>query len=400
VVGDHKQVSPDAGFISAQRIQELKHRFLAEQPYRDEMTPEKSLYELAVRVYSAANIMLREHFRCVPPIIAYSNRGHYGGQIQPIRIPNASERIDPPLVDIFVPAGVRDKRDRNELEAQAIAAEVAALIGDERYAGRTIGVVSLLGTEQAAHIDAVVRHQCDAGELIRRRFECGDARNFQGSDRDIIFLSMVVDPQSCRPVSGLMFEQRFNVAASRARDRMYLVRSVSASDLSDRDLRAGLLAHFDKPLAADTQESESLIERCESEFEREVYEELVSRGYRVIPQVKTGAYRIDLVVEGSGDTRLAVECDGDEFHGPERWQHDTARQRVLERAGWTFWRCFASTWTLRRDEVFAELLERLGALGVEPIGAIDHAPSLVEKRTWHPDTVEEDEKEPVAETVL
>src|SRR6266702_4637846 len=389
VVGDHKQVSPDAGFIAAQRIQELKQRFLAEQPYRDEMTPEKSLYELAVRVYSAANIMLREHFRCVPAIIAYSNRAHYGGQIQPIRIPNATERIDPPLVDIHVPGGERDKRDRNDLEAQAIAAEVAALIADEQYAGRTIGVVSLLGSEQAHYIDAVVRRQCDAGELIRRRFECGDARNFQGSDRDIIFLSMVVDPQNCRPLSGLMFEQRFNVAASRARDRMYLVRSVTTSDLSDRDIRAGLLAHFDKPLAAQTQESESLLERCESEFEREVYGELVSRGYRVIPQVKTGAYRIDLVVEGSGDTRLAVECDGDEFHGHDRWQHDTARPRVLERAGWTFWRCFASTWTLRKDEVFAELLERLGALGIEPIGAIDRAPSLVEKRTWKPVEVPE-----------
>lgn len=384
VVGDHKQVSPDAGFIAAQRIQELKQRFLADQPYRDEMTPEKSLYELAVRVYSAANIMLREHFRCVPPIIAYSNRAHYGGQIQSIRIPNASERIDPPLVDIYVPNGERDKRDRNEMEAQAIAEEVAALIADERYGGRTIGVVSLLGSEQAHHIDAVVRGKCDATELLRRRFECGDARNFQGSDRDIIFLSMVVDRQNCRPLSGLMFEQRFNVAASRARDRMYLVRSVNASDLSDRDIRAGLLAHFANPIAADTPQSESLIERCESEFEREVYNELVSRGYRVTPQVKTGAYRIDLVVEGSGDTRLAVECDGDEFHGHDRWQHDTARQRVLERAGWTFWRCFASTWTLRKDEVFAELLERLAALGIEPIGAIDRAPGLVERRTWQP----------------
>src|SRR4029077_13885623 len=151
----------------------------------------------------------------------------------------------------------------------------------------------------------------------------------------------------------------------------------------DRDIRAGLLSHFDKPLATDT-ESESLLERCESEFEREVYGELVSRGYRVIPQVKTGAYRIDLVVEGSGDTRLAVECDGHEFHGHDRWQHERARQRVLERAGWTFWRCFASTWTLRKDEVFAELLERLGALGIEPIGAIHRDPGLVEKRTWKP----------------
>jgi len=48
--------------------------------------------------------MLREHFRCVHAIIAYSNRAHYGGQIQPIRIPNATERIDPPLVDIHVRA--------------------------------------------------------------------------------------------------------------------------------------------------------------------------------------------------------------------------------------------------------------------------------------------------------
>jgi hypothetical protein len=34
-----------------------------------------------------------------------------------------------------------------------------------------------------------------------------------------------------------------------------------------------------------------------------------------MPQVRTGAFRIDMVVEGANDSRLAVECDGDEFHG-------------------------------------------------------------------------------------
>ena len=33
-------------------------------------------------------------------------------------------------------------------------------------------------------------------------------------------------------LSGQVFEQRFNVAASRARDRMYLVRSVKLAELS------------------------------------------------------------------------------------------------------------------------------------------------------------------------
>ena len=39
VVGDDKQVSPDGGFIASARIDELKARFLSEQPYRNEMTP-------------------------------------------------------------------------------------------------------------------------------------------------------------------------------------------------------------------------------------------------------------------------------------------------------------------------------------------------------------------------
>jgi very-short-patch-repair endonuclease len=131
-----------------------------------------------------------------------------------------------------------------------------------------------------------------------------------------------------------------------------------------------------------TEEAEALVNRCESGFERDVFTELTKRGYRVMPQVKSGAYRLDMVVEGDNDTRLAIECDGDEFHGPDRWAQDTQRQRVLERAGWTFWRCFASTWVLRKDEIIAELLDRLTAMGIGPVGVAERAPAFVEKRVW------------------
>jgi len=380
VVGDDKQVSPDGGFIAAKRIQELRDRFLADQPYKEAMTPEKSLYDLAARVFAAHHVMLREHFRCVPPIIAYSNRVFYKGAIQPLRIPKGTERIDPPLVDIYVEDGLRGPNSTNAREADVIADEVGALLADPRFAGRTIGVVSLLGMEQAKSIDERVRRRFSAAELLRRRFECGDARTFQGSERDIMFISVVVDPNDCKAVAGNMFEQRFNVAASRARDRMYLVRSVEASDLSERDLRLTLLRHFDKPIVVDKAEAALLIDRCESSFEREVYSALIEKGYRVTPQVETGAYRIDMVVEGSGDLRLAIECDGDEFHGPDRWPHDMLRQRILERAGWTFWRCFASTWRLRKDEVLEELIARLAEMRIEPLGAMERARELVDKR--------------------
>jgi very-short-patch-repair endonuclease len=386
VVGDDKQVSPDGGFISAVRIQELKDRFLTGQPHAPTLTPEKSLYDIASTVFAAQKVMLREHFRCVPPIIAYSNT-FYDGFIQPLRIPKSSERMDPPLVDIHVPNGLRSRHDVNEQEALAIAQEIEAIVANRQFAGRSLGVVSLLGPDQAKHIDSVVRQRVDAMELIRRNFACGDARVFQGSERDIMFLSMVVDPASCKALSGNMFEQRFNVAASRARDRMVLVRSVELSDLSHADLRRGLLEHFSKPLDGSVSETRNLINECESGFERDVYKELQGRGYRVVPQVKAGSFRIDMVVEGADDSRLAIECDGDEFHGPDRWAADMSRQRVLERAGWTFWRCFASTWHLRKDEVLQELLDRLAAMGIERLGAIERIPSLVEKRVWRAEVV-------------
>ncbi len=178
VVGDDKQVSPDGGFISSQRIDELRNRFLADQPYGVEMTPEKSLYDLAARVFAAEQVMLREHFRCVPPIIAYSNR-FYKGAIQPLRIAKASERLDPPLIDVYVESGFRDGRDLNRREAEAIVEEIELILADDQFRGRTIGVVSLLGMEQAKHIDALVRERCPVGELVQRRFQAGDARPFE-----------------------------------------------------------------------------------------------------------------------------------------------------------------------------------------------------------------------------
>ena len=243
--------------------------------------------------------------------------------------------------------------------------------------------MSLLGPDQAKYIYNLVVSRVDVSELDRRKFACGDAYVFQGSERDIMFLSMVADHSKHHALSGQVFEQRFNVAASRARDRMYLVRSVKLSELSMSDVRRTLVEHFSAPLD-DAEAERTQIDLCESGFERDVYSTLIELGYRVTPQVKSGAYRIDMVVEGANDTRLAIECDGDEFHGPDRWPADMQRQRVLERAGWVFWRCFASTWSLRKDDVRAELLARLDAMGIEPLGALERMPLVVESRNWPP----------------
>lgn len=161
---------------------------------------------------------------------------------------------------------------------------------------------------------------------------------FQGREADIVFISMVADADSVKALSGEMYEQRFNVAASRAKDRLYLYRSFRREDLSDNDLRGRLLDHFAGPLRRDPERKGR--ERCESDFERAVFDRLAAKGYRVTPQVPVARFRIDLVVEGHSGRRLAVECDGDQYHTPDDWLHDLQRQRTLERVGWTFWRCW------------------------------------------------------------
>lgn len=368
VVGDHKQVSPSAVGTAEEKIKELINRFLTNQPHGSEMTPDKSIYDLARVVFAGNSVMLKEHFRCVPAIIEFSNREFYQGDIRPLRVPKANERLDPPLVDVFVKGGNRSG-DVNDPEAKAIVDEVEAILADPEFGGRTIGVVTLLGTAQAAHIHKLVSERISPIDVVARKISVGPPPVFQGRERDIMLVSMVVGPGDRSAANRADMHQRFNVALSRARDRMYLFRSVAETEFKEDSLNGKVISHFKQPFRQDSKKVQALRERCESGFELEMFDELVKRGFRVEPQVPSGGYRIDFVVEGNEGRRLAIECDGDRFHGPGQWQDDMARQRVLERAGWTFWRCFASSFVRRRNEVLEDLVRTLERLGIEPLGA-------------------------------
>lgn len=370
VVGDHKQVSPSAIGVPEEKIKELRDRFLTLQPFGSEMTPDKSIYDLARVVFAGSSVMLVEHFRCVPAIIEYSNREFYQGDIKPLRLPKANERLDPPLIDVFVKGGYRNN-DINHAEAKAIVDEIESILMDPDLVGRSIGVVTLLGTAQAAEIQKLITNRISPTDVLARQIAVGPPPVFQGRERDIMLISMVVGPGERGAANRADMKQRYNVAMSRARDRMYLFRSVEQSAFAEDSLNAKVIHHFKEPFRINARMAQVLRDRCESGFEFDVYDELVKRGYRVEPQVRCGAYRIDFVVNGREGRRLAIECDGDRFHGPGQWSDDMARQRVLERAGWTFWRCFASSWARRKDECVHDLLQTLDGLGIEALGSED-----------------------------
>jgi hypothetical protein len=63
-----------------------------------------------------------------------------------------------------------------------------------------------------------------------------------------------------------------------------------------------------------------------------------------------------------GHYRLAVECDGDTWHGPKEYERDLARQRDLERCGWTFFRIRESEFYIDPHAVLRRLWEQVDAM--------------------------------------
>ncbi|MBZ0151859.1 MAG: AAA family ATPase [Planctomycetes bacterium] len=376
VVGDDQQISPSGVGVADAAIAGLQTQFLDGVPHHHALSAQSSVYGNA-KIRFGNNIVLREHFRCMPEIIQFSNDLCYannGTPLDPLRTYPAN-RLQP-LVLRHVEEGYRTGSTQNAInppEADAIVAQIVSCVRDPRYAGATMGVISLQGEAQAKRIERTLLECLDPKIIEERRLICGDAYAFQGDERTVIFLSMVAAPGEVKigTLSTDSARQRFNVAVSRAQDQLWLFYTAGLDVLSNLCMRHRLLSYMLKPSRQATEESHQSFD---SEFERAVFRLITARGFHVRTQVCVGdptnhRYRIDLVVEGM-QGRLAVECDGDQWHGPERYEQDMARQRDLARAGWEFVRIRGGDFYRDPAKALEPLWADLQRLGIEP-GGID-----------------------------
>jgi len=385
VIGDDKQVSPAAVGVDQQQLRDLAERHIPDEPYKSAwVDPKRSLFDEAVMRFGA-RLVLTEHRRCVPEIIEFSNRIAYlpdNIKLEPVR-QYGSDRLEPIRV-VHVRDGYESGTTSkiNRPEADAIVEQVRKCLTDPRYDNRTLGVISLLGPTQARHIQAKLLEAVPPEEWKARDLRCGDAADFQGSERDVIFLSMVSAPQAEGRANALtqeMYIQRYNVAASRAKDQLWIFHTVRRDQLTNpSDLRHQLL-EYGYAVQARTGSGEhglgtvpedERVPPFDSLFEQRVYNRIRAHGYTVVPQHPALGYRIDLVVIGARG-RLAVECDGDAWHGPDRYAQDLARQRELERCDWQFFHIRESAYYADPAATMEELWRTLDELEIRPPGWVD-----------------------------
>jgi very-short-patch-repair endonuclease len=367
IVGDDNQISPAAVGQRIDVIEELIDRYLDDIPNKHLYDGQQSLYDLATASFGGV-IRLREHFRCVPSIISFSNDLCYH-DIRPLR-----EATDSPLKPSVVLERIDGARTPgtkvNPYEADYVSALLAACCEHPAYKDASVGIISLLGEEQSREIQDRVRQLVAAEELERRNFVVGDAYHFQGDERDVMFLSTVESPSGQAPatLNKRADQQRFNVATSRARNQMWIVHSIDAGQLNPEDMRARLLSHYG--LTDQREQNWKEVDDLLSDHERYYFQRLVAnriidRGYRTRAEVEVGHYRIDLVIDGDRRS-LAVECDGERWHTLDNLSDDVARQMTLERLGWKFARIRGGEFFRDPDKALQSLWSRLTELGITP----------------------------------
>ncbi|MDH6228175.1 AAA domain-containing protein [Streptomyces sp. MJP52] len=382
VVGDSKQVSPSNVGLKHEEYFQLQRRLLTRLPdsVRSLFGPESSFFDLTESLSSGSGtLMLKEHFRCMPEIISFSNELCYNRQLQPLRQYGA-ERLNP-VRTVLVEDGEAygtGARLVNPNEARALVDAVAECCADPAYEGRTMGVVTLRSSKaHREELENLLAERIGYDERVRRRIRVGDAEDFQGDERHVLFVSCVNSPTTAAGTvaggfNGKAYEQRLNVAASRAQDQLWVFHSARAEQFHANDLRRRWLDHLTRPAEEETAAVEGEVlpdvrhEAFDSLFQQEVYLELTARRYRVRPRYRVGRHTLDLVVEG-GTRRLAVACDGDTFGEGEDASTAAARQRDLERVDWRFVRIRASRFRFDREQALAPLWAELERLGIEPM---------------------------------
>ena len=327
-----------------------------------------SLYSVAATTYRP--LMLKEHFRCVPEIIGYSNKTSYDLKIKPLR-ESGSSNLKPAVINYKVP-GMRDeKRKINELEAKTVVSLIKACMEMKEYADSSFGVISLLGDEQSDLIQKMIVEKIDVTDIEKHDILCGNSSHFQGDERDVIFLTMV-DSNSGEVPLRVMTDgtesarkKRYNVAASRAKNQMWVVNSLDIdNDLKTGDIRKEFLEYVSSP--KEMLLTEEMEKNSESVFEEKIAKYLISEGYHIEQQWEAGLYKIDMVALFQ-DKKVAIECDGEKWHSTEEQiREDMERQNVLERCGWEFIRIRGSRYFKNPESAMKTLIEELNRKGIYP----------------------------------
>jgi very-short-patch-repair endonuclease len=377
IAGDHKQLRPSN--LGAGRI-EIDEELIEEDAEITVALEEESLLDLARFKYQ--DVLLNFHYRSqYEELIAFSNYAFYKGRLYVS--PNVTKPAKPPIEFIRVNDALWVNRS-NYQEAREVISLLKQFF-ENRTGAETIGIITF-NSSQRDLIDDLIDEEsvknpsfASAVKAEISRKENGEdiglfvknIESVQGDERDVIIFSIgYAKNENGRLVRNYGWlnqkggENRLNVAISRARKKVYIVSSFDPSELQVEDAKndgprilkkylqyAQAISNSDNETAkqlllsfGDAENNDANIS-FDSDFENQVYDELVELGYTVETQVGIGGYSIDLAIKRDSKYILGIECDGKLYHSSKSArERDYHRQKYLESRGWRIHRIWSTNW--------------------------------------------------------
>ncbi|MDF1694363.1 MAG: AAA domain-containing protein [Saprospiraceae bacterium] len=292
VAGDPKQLN-HVSFLPNAFISKSKERHhLEDKAYFDYRR--YSLLDMvdAVTVHSDNEGVLEEHYRSQPSIIGFNNRYFYGDRLQVMTAHGSHKSED--CVHFLKVEGKQQKDNTNTEELEFIIKEVEMLFEHDKNKPipRSIGIISPFRNQTDLFKRYALKH-LDSENIERHDVLIGTPFEFQGEERDVVFISFALDNESASgSFAYLSRENMFNVATSRAKAEQYIVHSFNKERIS----KGGLLhSFFHHQHHHDLGSSEA-----KDVFAKDVISALKENGVSSITQDETISGRsIDLLIHGN-----------------------------------------------------------------------------------------------------
>jgi len=379
IVGDENQtaVATQARLFPISRTNQLLDRYLINHPFKQQFNinnRSSSVYSLSGVIYPNI-ISLREHFRCRPELIGFSNEYIHDKQIIPLK--TATDNLYGAAAEVHF---IEDdpKNPKKPGIVKACVQLVSGLLEDVE-SGKlpripSLGVLCLDSSNQD-HQDLLnrelFRHPLIKANHKELKLLVGTSREFQGDERDIMILTTTASHsfspegkiRAPRSVMGEDMSRIYNVAASRARDKAILLHSIHPEALARMKpvcFRKRLIDYFSLQMMNQEEERPTYqakdMHASLGKVGQEVFSTLQEQGFEksLIPQYKLGPYHIDLALITEGKKRaIFIDVEG---NSADNLNH----QLVLERAGWACFRVQALEWMVQKTQVQEKLRKWMG----------------------------------------
>lgn len=299
---------------------------------------------------------LKQHYRCHPDIIEFSNHAFYEGKLIAQTALLKYRKFLPirenGLVWEHTPGEtVRAARGAwNPAKVDKVAATFDRWVGQGLFSeqGLTYGIISPYRKqveEMQKRISSFSWFQS-----VASRFIIGTAHSFQGSECDVLIYSPVVSANMDGYLLKFAATQKdlINVTVTRAKSLLYIVGDVNACQ-SAADTPLHQLATYAGQLHARMKfpmsEAEKLMARM-----------LEDIALNFIPQYPLGPYRLDFMFTTPSGEKYDLEVDGDQHWSSEGVRHDERRDAYVEGKGFKVLRITARDVFHRREAILDRLI--------------------------------------------